>query len=115
MSEDLENGQPMSQLEEQIGDVPDQEVVFVRERPYVFQMILAADQKRLENKCRHPRSRQLDPARLLRELYNAVVLGQADAQGHLIPGSKKPYQELTAREGNAFDTAITSFLGYGDE
>ncbi len=95
------------------GDIDEQEVVDVLGVPFVFQHMLVKDLKRLEKQARNPRSNEVDGARLSRSFYANVVLGRADENGQLIPGTKPQYDNLIDKVANAFDAAITSFLGYG--
>jgi hypothetical protein len=93
-------------------DIEDQEVINVLGEKWVFQHMLSSDLKRLENSARNPRTGSIDGARLSRAFYDAVVLGQADENGKLITGTKLSYDKLKDKVVNAFDSAITSFLGY---
>lgn len=95
-------------------DLKDQEVISVLGVDWVFQHMLSSDLKRYEKDARNPRTGSVDGARLSRSFYQAVVLGRADEKGNLIPGTRLPYNELKDRVVNAFDSAITSFLGYTD-
>ena len=92
--------------------IKDQEVVDVLGVAWVFQHMLSPDLKRLERSARNPRTGTIDGARLSRAFYEAVVLGRADDKGSVIPGSRIPYDNLKDQVGNAFDAALTSFLGY---
>lgn len=94
-------------------DITEQEVVDVLGIPFVFQHMLVRDMKRLEKQARNPRTGDVDGARLFRSFYDTVVLGRADDTGNLVPGTKTDYDSLIDRVANAFDVAITSFLGYG--
>ena len=112
MSEEKKRQLELDSLGDPYAHLQDQEVVHVLGVPWVFQHMLVADLKRLERAARNPRTGNLDGARLSRLFYDAVVLGRADEDGNLIPSSKIPYDQLKDRVANAFDAAITSFLGY---
>jgi len=113
MSEETKKRQlDLADLGDPYAHLKDQEVVDVLGVPWVFQHMLVADLKRLERAARNPRTGNLDGARLSRLFYDAVVVGRADESGSPIPGSKIPYDQLKDRVANAFDAAITSFLGY---
>ena len=112
MSEEKKRQLELDAAADPYAYLQDQEVVNVLGIPWVFQHMFVADLKRLERAARNPRTGNIDGARLSRLFYDAVVLGRADENGNLMPGTKIPYDQLKDRVANAFDTAITSFLGY---
>ena len=113
MGEEEERQRTFDPQADPFEDIDEQEVVDVLGVSFVFQHMLVKDLKRLEKQARNPRTDNTDGARLSRSFYTNVVLGRADQDGQLIPGSKPVYDDLIDKVANAFDAAITSFLGYG--
>jgi len=75
--------------------------------------------KAAQRKARNPRTGQTDDRRLMRVWYDDVVLGEAvmDERGNCTgvkPGTRIPIENLNAPAYNAFEAALTSFLGYLD-
>jgi hypothetical protein len=100
------------------GADKDIEIVEVRGVPYVFQQVTGTDLKRMEAKCRNPRTNRLDSARYLEVLCATIVLGRAelDADGNpttraILKTKFDPSREK-APLCNAMEEALTSFLGY---
>ena len=111
MSEEKERPLKLD-TEDPYASIKDQEIIDVLGVAWVFQHMLSPDLKRLERAARNPRTGNIDGARLSRSFYENVVLGRPNEKGQVIPGSRIPYDQLKDQVGNAFDTALTSFLGY---
>jgi hypothetical protein len=101
----------------QADDSPIQ-VVTVRGTPWVFQQVTGTELKRMEAKCRNPRTNRLDSARYLELLCVTIVLGKAELDKDGVPTTTAikgtrfdPSKEL-APACNAMEEALTSFLGY---
>lgn len=100
------------------ADIPDQEVIWVRNVPWVFQHISGTEQKRIQSQCRRPRSGELDQVRFFTRLCDAVVLGiaQTDEQGQPtdppmpVPGTRFNPSSAKDTVSNAMEEALMTFL-----
>ncbi len=93
--------------------------VKVGPKHWAFQQVNGDYLKTAQHKARNPRTGQTDDRRLFRVWYDDVVLGEAVLDGKenctgVKPGTRIPIEQLNAPAYNAFEAALTSFLGYLD-